>query len=66
MPNLPRKPAKEDLDNPKFYRERIAKPMRLIHVEEARRIRKEKSKGIQSPAKKYLERSSHIYLGERK
>jgi len=66
VPNLPRKPTKEDLDNPKLYRERVAKPMRLIHVEEARRIRKEKSKGIQSPAKRYLERSSHIYLGETK
>lgn len=62
VPNLSRKPSHEELANPTLYRERWAKPMRLIHIEEARRLRAAKSKGIQSPARRYFEKSKHVYL----
>lgn len=62
VPGLPRKPSLEDLENPDLYRKRFSKPMRLIHIEEARRIRNDKSKGRIEPAKLYFSRSEHNYL----
>jgi len=59
---LPRKPSSEDLVSPELYRTRFSKPMRLIHIEEARRIRNDKSKGRIEPAKLYFSRSEHSYL----
>jgi hypothetical protein len=59
---LPRKPSKEELDSPALFRERFAKPMRLIHMEEAHRLRAAKLKGIQSPAKHYFAKSKNEYL----
>jgi len=53
----------EVLDNPALYREAFSKPTRfLIHMEEALRIRKEKTKGIIEPAKLYLSRSENGHL----
>lgn len=63
MPGIIGRPTKEDFDNPALYRERWAKPMRiLVHLEETRRLRGSKLKGIRSPARRYLERSEHPHL----
>lgn len=63
IPGLIGRPTREDFDNPTLYRERWAKPMRiLVHHEETRRIRESKLKGIRSPARRYLERSEHPHL----
>lgn len=66
VPNLPRKPDKQYYDDPTIYRMMVSKPRRLSHIEEARRVRKDKARGIQSPAKRYLEKSENIYLGANK
>jgi len=63
IPGLNGRPTKEDFDNPALYRERWAKRMRiLVHLEETRRLRESKLKGIGSPARRYLERSEHPHL----
>ena len=62
VPNLPSKPDSGDLSNPLKYRINFAKPMRLIHVEEARRLREGQLKEVINPARRYLERSKHQLL----
>lgn len=65
IPGLKGGPAKEDFDYAPLYRERWAKRMRiLVHLEEGRRLREAKLKDVRSPAKRYLERSDHPYLGK--
>lgn len=59
---LPRKPSPDYYQSDKAYRVNWSKPMRLIHIEEARRIRDAKKKSILSPAKLYLSRSSNHEL----
>jgi len=61
---LPRKLSPELLmkGKEKDFRINWSKPMRLIHVEEARRMRETKSKGIWNPAKLYLNRSDDPVL----
>jgi hypothetical protein len=61
-PGLPKKPTQEQLDNHTLYREAFSKPMRLIHIDEAYRMRKDKAKGIIEPAKLYFSRSDHNSL----
>ena len=62
VPNLPTKPDKGLFTNPLKYRINFAKPMRLIHIEEARRIRNGQLKDNRNPAKLYFERSDHQFL----
>ncbi|MCM1566342.1 MAG: hypothetical protein NC238_10415 [Dehalobacter sp.] len=47
------------------YRMNVGKPCRLIHAEEARRIRQGKLKGDINPAKRYFARSEHQVLGNK-
>jgi len=59
---LPRRPTQEALEDAQEYRVSWAKPMRLIHAEEAKRMRNAKTRGIQTPAKMYFQRSTHPLL----
>lgn len=59
---LPRKPTPDDYLSSNSYRLNWGKAMRLIHVEEARRLRVGKSKGIFNPAELYLNRSHNSEL----
>ncbi|MGA2122499.1 MAG: hypothetical protein ABSG49_10755 [Methanoregula sp.] len=59
---LPRRIPPELLTKDKDFRINWSKPMRLIHIEEARRMRETKLKGIWNPAKLYLERSEDPLL----
>ncbi len=60
--NLPYKPDRGNFINPIKYRVNFSKPMRLIHVEEARRIRHGQIGNVRNPAKRYFERSDHKIL----
>lgn len=62
VPNLPTKPDKGLFNNDLKYRINFSKPMRLIHIEEARRIRNGQLKDNRNPAKLYFERSDHQFL----
>lgn len=62
---LPKRPEIAVVNDPKKYRISFSKPMRLIHSEEARRVRIAKSQGAQSPAKRYFEHTEHPLLGGR-
>lgn len=62
--NLPYKPDKGLLsnNNHRKYRINFSKPMRFIHVEEARRIRQGQLDNVRNPARRYFERSKHKIL----
>jgi hypothetical protein len=59
---LPRKPDIGFIDDPLRYRINFSKATRLIHAEEAKRIRDAKIKGVQNPAQRYFERTEHPHL----
>lgn len=59
---LPNRPTQEALDNDKIFRKTFSKPLRLIHCEEARRIRKAQVQGVRNPAERYFEKSDHPLL----
>jgi len=60
---LPSRPNNAIINDPLQYRINFSKAMRLIHVEEANRIRDGKLKGVHNPAQRYFERMEHPQLG---
>jgi hypothetical protein len=59
---LPKKISPELLTKDRDFRINLSKPMRLIHTEEARRMREAKSNGIWNSAKLYLNRADDPLL----
>lgn len=59
---LPTIPRPEYLTDEVLYRTKFSKPLRLIHIEEARRIRKAILEGTINPAKHYFSKSKNMYL----
>ncbi len=59
---LPSIPQPEYLNDDALYRIKFSKPMRLIHIEEGRRIRKATMEGTLNPSKHYFSKSQHLYL----
>jgi len=59
---LPRKPDIGFIDDPLRYRINFSKAMRLVHAEEAKRVRDARIKGVQNPAQRYFERIEHPHL----
>jgi hypothetical protein len=59
---LPRRPHPSYLTDPRLFQIKVSKPMRLLHIEEARRMRKAIMDGTLNPAKHYLSKSENIYL----
>ncbi len=62
VPNLPNQLDLGLLASDSKYRINFAKPQRMIHVEEARRIRRGQLDDVRNPAKRYFERSEHERL----
>ncbi|MGB8890966.1 MAG: hypothetical protein WCC86_02745, partial [Methanoregula sp.] len=59
---LPTIPRPEYFMDEVLYRTKFSKPLRLIHIEEARRIRKAILEGTINPAKHYFSKSKNMYL----
>jgi hypothetical protein len=59
---LPTIPLPEYFNDETLYRTKFSKPLRLIHIEEGRRIRKATLEGTINPAKHYFSRSKNMYL----
>ena len=59
---LPTIPQPEYFNDAELYRIKFSKPMRLIHIEEGRRIRKATLEGTLTPSKHYFSKSQHLYL----
>ena len=59
---LPTVPQPEYLNDEGLFRTKFSKPMRLIHIEEGRRIRKATLEGTLNPSKHYFSKSQHTYL----
>jgi hypothetical protein len=60
---LPSRPDYGTIDNAIQYRIHFSKAMRLIHAEEANRVREARLKGTHNPAQRYFERMEHPHLG---
>jgi hypothetical protein len=60
--NLPFRPDLGELSNHKKYRINFGKPMRLVHIEESRRIRQGQIDDVRNPARRYFEKSEHPML----
>jgi hypothetical protein len=59
---LPTIPQPEYFNDEALYRIKFSKPLRLIHIEEGRRIRKATLEGTINPSKHYFSKSQHTYL----
>lgn len=53
----------EQFGSPRDFRIEFGKALRFNHAAEARRVRDAREEGQQRPAKRYLERTDHEYLG---
>ena len=51
-----------ELSNHKKYRINFGKPMRLVHIEESRRIQQDQIDDVRNPARRYFEKSEHPML----
>lgn len=49
----------------KLFRINVSKPRRLSHMEEARYVRKDRTRDVINPASRYLEKSKNPYFGEK-
>jgi hypothetical protein len=59
---LPTIPQPEYFKNEMLWRTKFSKPLRLIHIEEGKRIRKSTLEGTINPSKHYFSKSKHRYL----